>query len=57
MVVIDIPIEFDQGLLVFIGIDSAKRPGIKPVFGLENVDDVIDIGLCYAGNVLNRLRV
>ena len=55
--VVYVPVEFHKDFFILVGVYRVERARIKSILVLENADRTIDIGLCHAGNVFDRLRV
>ena len=57
MIIVDIPIKFQQDFLVLIIVTGGKGARIKAVFGLENAYRPIHLRLIHTRNVIDCLRV
>ena len=57
VVVIDVPVQLDQGFFILIDIGGIKGTRIKTVNGLENFDGLVYISLCDPDNIFDGLGV
>ena len=57
MIVIDVQVEFDEDLFIFVLVGGRECAGIKSVFGLQDASDTIHVRLSDTGDIVNRLRI